>query len=437
MADTVSWTTAGDILRWWRVNVLGFSQQKAAERLSVQPSALSNWERGARAISLDYTQLDELLDGGGVLAGLLWSCATPTGIDPSLTWTNVYPGASSPVWAWVRSTEPSLAVVGEWGVARMEVELDLGSNGVFFTLGASVAESPVMVSLSAPGWVDFGRGALPEHLPGAPVLSAFDLFRMSSANGTFMELFVGRMASRLASKKSRDLIAFAAMAPQAAASFFSGLSKPKMIEAENMSWEPLREQMDEIERLRFARLRRSRGLSLAETVDELVKRTDISISKETLRRFETDVGQPHDRLLPVALDQVLGAGGNLAVTPVRADRGEGLITFPPFWTGPVWLELDGPGREREIRLQWGDWYRSIKVAPPALLWCTCSTPETPVRLIADDDVTWSVGVGRRPGAVSIHQNWTPATIDVAQRALGETERAFVNAMRQRLSSNGR
>ncbi|MEL7155033.1 MAG: helix-turn-helix transcriptional regulator [Actinomycetota bacterium] len=432
-----SWSSPGEILRWWRVDVLGLSQQKAAERLSVQPSALSNWERGARAISIDHNQLDELLEGDGALAGLLWSYATPTGMDPVTTWTHVFPGPSTPVWCWVRSPVETISVIGEWGVARMEVELDLEPNGVFFTLGVSVAESPAVVILSEPGWVDFGRGPLPADVPGAEVLSAFDLFRRSSANGTFMELFVGRLASNLTSATSRDLVAFAAMAPRAVASFFSRLSKPKAIDAQQMNWDPLPDHIDEVERLRFARLRRSRGLSLADTIDELVKSTDISISKETLRRFETDVGQPHDRLLPVALDHVLGAGGNLAIMAMRSDRGDGLITFPPFWNGPVWLEVHGPGGERELRLQWGDWYRSVRVTAPALVWFTLSTPEAPVRLSADPDLSWSMGVGRRSGAVSIHQNWTPATIDVAQRALGETEHAFVRAMRQRQSSRNR
>lgn len=433
----VPWSSPGDILRWWRVDVLGLSQQRAAERLSVQPSALSNWERGARAISIDHAQLDELLEGDGALAGLLWSYATHTGMDPTTTWTHVFPGPSTPVWCWVRSAAETISVVGEWGVARMEVELDLGPNGVFFTLGVSVAESPAVVTLSEPGWVDFGRGPLPPEIPGAEVLSTFDLFRRSSANGTFMELFVGRMASNLASAKSRDLVAFAAMAPRAVASYFSRLSKPKAIDAQPSGWDPVAEHIDEIDRLRFARLRRSRGMSLADTVDHLIKTTDISISKETLRRFETDVGQPHDRLLPIALDHVLGAGGNLGIMTMRSDQGDGLVTFPPFWTGPVWLEIDGPAMERVVRLHWGDWYRRLTVSPPALLWFTLSTPAVPIRVSAPPDVSWSMGVGRRPGAVSIHQNWTPSTIDAAQRALTETEHAFVRAMRQRQSPKNR
>ena len=223
----MAWSTAGEILRWWRTDVIGLSQQQAAERLSVKPSALSNWERGARHISIDLEQLDDLLEGGGALAGLLWALGTPEGVEPARVWTHVYPGPSTPVWIWVRSPSPALSIVGEWGVARMEPQLDLGDNGAFFTLGVSVAESPVVVSLSEPGWVDFGRGELPDTIPGAEVLSCLDLLTRSSANGTFMELFVGSMASKLKTRKSREYAALAAMAPKAVASFFSGLYKPK------------------------------------------------------------------------------------------------------------------------------------------------------------------------------------------------------------------
>ena len=48
--------------------MLGLSQLQVADRLSVKPTALSNWENGTRAISLDIEQIDKALEGGGVLA---------------------------------------------------------------------------------------------------------------------------------------------------------------------------------------------------------------------------------------------------------------------------------------------------------------------------------------------------------------------------------
>ena len=117
--------------------------------------------------------------------------------------------------------------------------------------------------------------------------------------------------------------------------------------------------------------------------------------------------------------------------PTPAD---GLVSFPHFWYGPAWLEINGPGGERNIRLTWGDWYRQLHIEPPALLWFTCAAPDVPLRITADSDLHWSVGVGMRDGAVPINQNWTPVSIDVAQRALFETEHAFARAMRRRQST---
>ncbi len=431
-----TWSSQGDILRWWRTEVLGLSQQDVAQRLSVKPSALSNWERGARNISINLERLDELLDGDGVLEGLLWSFGTPKGIRPRHVWTYVYPGASTPVWLWFRSPTARIDVIGEWGVARMEPTFDLGPNGAFVTLSVSVGESPIVIALSEPGWVDFGRGRLPPSIPGAEVVSAVDLLLRSSASGTFMDLFVGNLAGRLRSQRSKEMVTFAAMAPRILGSFVSRRYKSRPDKPAEPEWPPALRVRNDDDRAKFATLRHSRGLSLADVVDLLVKQTDLSISKETLRRFETDVGQPHDRLLPAALDQVLDAAGTLAVEELRRDRGEGLISYPRFWRGPVWLSFEGPAGQWPVTLRWGDWDRTLTVEPPGLFWFTCSTPEAPVRVVADDALTWSGGLGMRAGAVSIHQNWSPATIDVARRALGETERAFVRALQLRQGGEG-
>lgn len=431
----VPWSSHGEILRWWRNDVLGLSQQQAADRLSVQPSALSNWEHDARAISIDIHELDRALGADGVLAGLLWSFGSVEGLDPALNWTHVFAGDSTPVWLWLRAPTTSIKIVAEWGVARLEPEVDLSPNGLFVFLAASVSESPVIVTLSEPGWVDFGRGTLPEAIPGAEVLSGVDLLRRSSASGAFMDLFISNLAGKLSGPRSRELVTLATLGPKAVASFLSGLSRSPEAKATG-SWTPVPETVDELDRPRFARLRRARGLSLADTIDLLVKEADISISKETLRRFETDVGHPHVRHLPAALDEVLGGAGHLGLSRIRSDRGNGSISFPPFWHGPVWLELDGPSRERTVRLRWGDWYRQVRIVTPTLLAFTCTTPEAPIRITVDTDVSWSGGLGSRAGVTSIDHNWVPASVSKAQRALSDTEGALLRSLQPRRRRRG-
>jgi transcriptional regulator with XRE-family HTH domain len=407
--------------------VVGVSQQRLAERLAVQPSAVSNWEGGAREISVDYRLIDAALGAEGVLAELLWAFGTVKGLDPRQSWTKIYPGESSPVWAWFRSPSPSLQLEGEWGVARIDHELQLGSNGLFMTLGASVADSPLVIQLSEPGWVDFGRGELPYQVADAPIVPAAELARRSTASGTFMQLFVGNIFSKLSARPwSREVASFALVAPKTIASFLSGYSRSSEVEHQG-TWPPLPDGIESVDRMRFARLRRARGLSLVETAHRLASTTGIEVGKDTLRRFETGVGQPHSPLLPVALDHVLGASGHLGIAEIRSDRGSGSARVPPYWYGPIWIALDGPGQEVRFKLRFGDWYRQVRGHLPMLVTIQSWAPESPLRISADSSVTWTVGLGRRVGAVSLDQDWVPASIGAAQRALWETEQALMRA----------
>lgn len=405
--------------------MLGLSQQQVAARLSVKATALSNWENGTRRISLDHEQIDDALDGGGVLGGLLWAFGTPKGLDPNRLWTKVFPGEPTPVWMWIRSPSPRLRLEGEWGVARVDADLELGENGLFMTVGMAVAESPVVVHLSEPSWADFGRGELPSDMPGAPVLAAINQAHRSTAEGTFVEMFFGDLADRFSRSHSRDLAKLHRSSPRSLASFFSAFGRQGQ-RRKPEPWPLLPAADDPVGRLRFARLRRARGLSLLDAAQRLAAVTGVEVSKDTLRRFETDVGEPHHRLLPVGLDQMLGADGHLAVAEIRADRGSGAVRLPPYWTGPVWFDFDGPSEsEQTIVITWGEWSREIRGVLPMLLVYHYSEQGVPLRITASPAVSWRVGVGRRAGATPINQGWVPTSYDAAQRAIAETEDALL------------
>jgi hypothetical protein len=178
---------------------------------------------------------------------------------------------------------------------------------------------------------------------------------------------------------------------------------------------------------RFERLRQARGLSLVDTATRLARLTGIEVGKDTLRRFETGVGQPHDPLLPAALDCVLDANGHLGMIELRSDSGDAAVHLPPYWYGPVWIAVEGPGRDARFRLRFGDWYRQVRGGLPMLVTIQSWAPETPLRISIDPSVRWTVGIGRRTGAVSVDQNWVPASFGAAQRALRETEQAMMRA----------
>lgn len=422
----VPWRRSGDVIRWWRTDVLGWSQQRTAEQLSVGPTALSNWEHGTREISIDIDQIDLALKGDGVLAGLLWALGTPEGMRPGRIWTKVYPGDSTPVWMWVRCPETSIRLEGEWGVVALEVTLDLGPNGLFVTVGASVSESPVVVQLSADGWADFGRGELPPSIPGAEILPAVNVVRASTATGVFMDLFSADLEERLTRSEGLEH----RQSRSAIASILGGFVRSRATPASS-PWPPLPEGTETIDRQRFSGLRRARGLSLAQAAGQVAESTGLTVSKDTLRRFEIDQGEPHDPLLPAALDHTLGAEGHLALVELRSGRGTGVVNLPRYWHAPIWISFDGPVDSADIELHWANWQRRLQGELPLLVVSHYADPSAPLRIITHRRVRWTAGLGRPAGAVPINHGWVPVSVDAARRAVSDTRNAVLDAIRRR------
>ena len=399
------------------------SQQQVADRLAIRPTAFSNWEKGTRMISVGFDQIDAALEGGGALEGLLWSLGTPEGLDPSRIWTAVFPGPSSPVWMWIRATAPSIGIEAEWGVFRLEAHLDMASNGIVVPVGGSVADSPVVTQLSTPGWIDFGRGPMPPAVPGAEVIDALELARPSTATGMFMDLFNAN-AERLTGDRTRGA------SGERLSQFYAGYVERRTDAPVAGPWPPLPEGLDATERLRFARLRQARGLSLAAGVERLAARTGTSIGKDTLRRFENNQGEPHDRLLPAALDAVLGASGHLVVMELRSATGPMTVQIPRYWLAPIWLAFDVPDGDPPPALLWGKWWRRIELASPMLVVSHYAEPESPLKIVVGPRTRWTLGLGRRKGAIPINQGWVPVSVDAAHQAMSEAESAVLDALRQ-------
>ncbi|MFV0258679.1 MAG: helix-turn-helix domain-containing protein [Acidimicrobiales bacterium] len=419
------WDSPGDIVRWWRTQVLGVSQKQAAARLSTGPTALSNWEAGTRDISIGLDRLDEELGGDGVLSGLLWAYGTCEGLDADTIWTNVFPGPSRPVWMWIRNTEPTIRLESEWGLFRLEADVELPPNGLFVTLGGSVSESPIVVKMSQPGWADFGEGALPQDIPGALVVDAIDLAQPSTAAGMFMDMFSAVMAERIRHEATSSGHTVDGSPGDQLFSRFD--SRPTR---RPHPWPELPTESAPSSRTRFDQLRRARRLSLTATVVRLADQTGIRIGRDTLRRFETGRGRPLDQLLPVGLDHVLGGMGLLAHQVIRSSRGPGVIWFPHFWRSPIWLEFDGPPDDA-VELHWGGWQRRLVVGPPTLVVSHYCEPSSALRIVAGTDTRWSAGVGRRPGALPINHGWVPSSVDDAREATERTSNALLDALRYR------
>jgi transcriptional regulator with XRE-family HTH domain len=442
VGQQVEWTTSGEVLRWWRHDVAGWSQRTLADRLDVRPTTVSNWENGSRSISVTtQRRLDAAFGAGGAVAGLLWALGSRDGLDPRHGWSHVFNGPSTPVWGWIRSPAPTVKLEGEWGLFAMAVELDIGPNGAFITVGASVDAAAVVGRLSEAGWIDFGRGVLPP-VPGAMMVDGLEVVIPSSSQGVFEERFAADVADRFAGHP-RAMARASHQAPQTLSAFFRRFTRT---DADRFRvsgpWPPVPDHFGPADRTRFHRLREARSLSLSETIALLKVETGLTVSKDALRRFETGASRSPRMLLPVALDHVLRASGQLAVVELRTGRGPGSVQLPPFWRAPTWVALDGPedhlqrhpGRRWTVQLRWGDWGKELQLTLPALVGMHHSEPGQLLRLHASDEVSWTAGLGRRSGAAHIDQGWVPADLGVLQKAVADVERALFEALGRKTDS---
>ena len=425
------------MLRWWRTDIAGLSQRELADRLGVARTAVTNWEKGSRMASIDAERIDDVLAAGGVLTGWLWSFGTPEGLQPRRIWSNAFRGGSTPVWMWIRSPARRLVVEAEWGMYRLEGELDLGDNGLLITVGVSIEESPVVVQLSEPGWIDFGRGDIPDHVEGAPVVDALDMVMPSTADGDFTELLSTNLVMRFGQERPPQIASLSEQDLKPVESLIERLDQPDPPRSRRRSpalpgsWPELHEGVDDDERSKYTRLREARRLSLAETSHRLAAMTTTTAGKDTLRRYEANIGDPHDPLLPVALDHVLGANGYLALVQIASGEGTAAVNLPPYWNAPVWItfatERGNLGPRRVAELQWGKWRRPIDGRLPLLV--VNHAPLVPLRIVADTDIRWAAGVGRRIGATPINHGWIPDSIDTTQQALSTYQEVLFDAVR--------
>lgn len=412
------------MLRWWRTEVAGVSQRQLADRLGVARTTITNWEQGSRMASIDADRIDAVLNADGVLAGWLWCFGTPEGLKPRQVWSTTFTGGSTPVWMWIRSPAPTLRVEAEWGMYRMEGELDLGHNGHLITLGVSIEQSPVVVQLSEPGWVDFGRGETPDRVEGAPVVDALEMVMPSSAEGVFNDLLsnnIVKLGDKL--KPVETLIETLDQSRHGAV----GRHQP----GRPVAWPALQDGEDAEDRSSYSLLREARCLSLTETSQRLADLTGTKAGRDTLRRFEANVGEPHDPLLPMALDHVLGANGHLALLQIASGRGTSTVNIPSYWTAPVWItfaaeSVAGCG-SKVAELQWGNWHRSIEGDLPMLV--INHSAMVPLKITADDAIHWTAGIGRRRGATPINHGWNPDSLDTTQQALSTYQEILLDAVR--------
>lgn len=416
----------GDIIRWWRSEVAGLTQRDLADRIGRAPSAISAWESSHTHPSVSLAALDTAMGADGALASLLWSAKTPQELAPRRTWTHIAREPRTTTWIWLRSQPGAdIEIEWEWGISSVRAVLSPDVYGVILTVPLHMPEQPLVVHLSPPGWVDFGRGELPRRPPGIRVIDARTLVTPVAYDSVALgDLLPGSTLTPDAlpapilteGHPARRLLSFAIRATR-----LSGRRHPEpvppLLTPRPVGTDPM------------AAFRRARGLSYRSLSERLARELGVTASADTLRRLEQGLAQARDQRLEGAVDQVLGADGRLCSGEIRrAVHGPGTVQFPPFWSGPVWLEfphVDGP---TPVALRWGGWQKDLRLTGPSAVRTHCVTPQEPLRVDISRRSRWSAGLGWWDEAHPVDRNWIPTTAEramiVRDYAIAQLEATF-------------
>lgn len=174
----------GRILRLWRYDFAGMTQQKVALGLNYGSRATVNmWETGERGIKFWMVKkLDELFCAGGALADMTLAMGSPHGLPGHRRWALNRQDEAGPNWAWLRPnpgydptpappvdpTAHRMSARVEWCGLALEIDELCSRDGVFVQFPSSDPGLTIRVTLGEPGWVNFGRAVMPRSL-GIPV----------------------------------------------------------------------------------------------------------------------------------------------------------------------------------------------------------------------------------------------------------------------------
>lgn len=432
LADVLA--SPGKLLRAWRTE-LGWTQHDVAEVVHASVATVSSWETDTRRIPLgSLERLDAEFGAGGCLVDLVRAIGTPSGFwtydgdqnlvpQPRRYWGHVFPGPPGPVWAWVRPAHGSwLSACCHMGAAGLRIEAETGPEGAFFDSWYSSPHWLHHVVLTNPGWVDFGRGVPPAWL-GRPVKTTACLRDLEIVNPR--DLQVGFFAEELRRRDRGDPATLRERLRELA-----GPQRWDALEAQLRTARPAPELAGSIwtqsdprppetpgqRRVLHRRLRRARGLSLADTAEAVTRLLPDGARPVTL-------GQVHNyesgrtsrvRYLPALLDTVYGAFGWSSCERVPVEpTGPGSVQalFPDFWTGPVSVTAIPAARaalsgtitfiQRAWKLD-----RDLPAGPTSFWFCRVAD-ETPLRVQVPPGWIVQARIGQAIDAIDANRDWLP------------------------------
>lgn len=351
------------LLRVWRTEIANLTQHQVASSVYVKKNTISMWERAERGLTFAHLHaLDRCYDAGGALADVALAMGTPSGLPPRRSWVHNPQGPSGPVWAWCRPMpgHQHLSLQMRWGTRAFRCSSACDDRGLFLWSPVSVPHPPLGVDLAEPGWVDFGRGTIPDEL-GIPV---FDVSCPAEQGLTADRAADGPMPVEITQ-------------PFTAA-----------------QWRALRE-------CRCLSRRAAVGEATALMPDE-------PVTDDQLHELERGA-QPRARYLRSRLDLLYRADGHTGIEAVKPTVGRrGItVTFPSWWVGPVWFSFvakhDQPAN---VEVHRDATYKPLEVTSGSTVTCRKPTDEpVPFRLLCPPSWAMTAGMGMHPAASDISRGW--------------------------------
>jgi hypothetical protein len=414
------------LLRAWRRDIAQLSLEQAAAKVGISMSAVSQWETGqrgtARGISRRHLQaLDDCYAADGALVDLALALGTPSGLPPRTTWAHNFQGPGGPVWAWLRPGFGRHHTTARllWGAFRFDCTQGGDARGLIVTSPTSMPNPAVWVHLRDPGWVDFGRGEVPETL-GIPTLDALSGAQIGDGGHSPAGLVSPAVIARFNHDPewADEVLQFFGTRADLVTQVFNGTAAHDRIV--NLTTQaPTTVSSETLNIVDYRALRECRNLSRAEVA---AAATDLMpeepITDDQVALLERG-GNPRPRFLRTRLDLLYRADGHTCLEVVKAQgsRSPYMVNFPDFWIGPVWFTFAaGSDPCGEARLEWGPNRKRMYLQAGTTVTCRRPTPE-PVPFLVYCPDTWTVtaGMGAHPRARDINWGWHRADNDQPER----------------------
>lgn len=441
--------TPGGVLRAWRERVAHVSLADMGSWFGRSKTAAHSWEKDEL---VDWgedllRELDRRFRAGSAFRDMMRAVKTPEALDPASRWDFNGRPKEGPFWVWIRPAggRRRVTVNFEWGPVAAEITESCDENGFFVTSPVSTPNPPVIARLGEPGYVDFGHGRIPEAL-GVKVVNGrkYAHLDVRSITVAVWKRYLFRL---------RMLWRYSPLARGAGDDGSTDIRQA--FDLEDWSPEELRspfepEYLPDTQPLDSAglkRLRKARLLSGEDArrrLNEILKQAEPDGANEPLSRHQFDwVEEGHgSRIEHIRglLDIAYQADGRaccervnvVGPLPVRfgakdGDVVEHRVTFPAFWTGPVWLKLSTGGITTALR--WGPYVQKLFVSePPDVLTFRCAKPDNvALQVFTAQGVVVEAGIGRWPGALDVNRDWQPLGREDAIAVLGEIAPMYVTA----------